>query len=224
MANNNEYQNIPGLTKLSPQIFLQGGEKRVGQTIPPKHPRVIIIYGWGNGLLKHIAKYLYAFRQLYPHSKQVIVLSSMAQTMRQNAAQRSNHMLPVIEAAFPRGIKEDVADSVLIHVMSSTGVINYAATLDAYRQIHGVPLPHRMASYDSTAGNSDFNLRVLFQWSYALALGTRSWNCLPFFMAQFAWGVFICVNHLLDIIRGKESAGTYGRQTRILDGYRKGNR
>ncbi|KAJ0130050.1 ATP-dependent DNA helicase [Fusarium oxysporum f. sp. albedinis] len=212
MANNDEYQNIPGLTRLSSQIFLQGGEKRVGQTVLPEHPRVVIIYGWGDGLLKHIVKYLYAFRQLYPHAKQVIVLSPMAQAMRQNAAQRSNSMLPVIEAAFPRGIKEDSADSVLIHVMSSTGVINYAATLDAYRQIHGVPLPHRMASYDSTAGNSDFNLRVLFQWSYALALGARSWNPLPFFMAQFAWGVFICVNHLLDIIKGRESAGTISKR------------
>ncbi|KAJ0128504.1 putative epoxide hydrolase [Fusarium oxysporum f. sp. albedinis] len=212
MANNDEYQNIPGLTRLSSQIFLQGGEKRVGQTVLPEHPRVVIIYGWGDGLLKHIVKYLYEFRQLYPHAKQVIVLSPMAQAMRQNAAQRSNSMLPVIEAAFPRGIKEDSADSVLIHVMSSTGVINYAATLDAYRQIHGVPLPHCMASYDSTAGNSDFNLRVLFQWSYALALGTRSWNPLPFFMAQFAWGVFICVNHLLDIIKGRESAGTISKR------------
>ncbi|KAF4975352.1 hypothetical protein FDECE_18584, partial [Fusarium decemcellulare] len=212
MLQDEKHQQSCGLTRLSPQVFVRDAEKPNDTWASSEHPHVIIIYGWGDGLLKHVVKYLNGFRQLYPHAKQILVLSPMIQTMLQDSAQRTSNMMPVIETAFPRGTRRDSADSVLMHVMSSTGAINYASTLNAYRQVHGVPLPHSMTSYDSTAGGSDLNWRILLQWSYALALGTPSWVPLPLFMMQFAWGLFICMSSFLDRVLGRESLGTLSKR------------
>ncbi|EWY81510.1 hypothetical protein FOYG_15744 [Fusarium oxysporum NRRL 32931] len=210
---------LPSITRLSSQVFVQDAEESA-HALYLGHPRVVIIYGWGDGSLKHVLKYLYGYRQLYQHAKIIIVLSPMILAMRQNAAQRAKDMLPVIEAAFSGHIEKVFVDSVLVHVMSGTGAINYAATLNAYQQKYGCPLPHRMTAYDSTAGGSDFNAKVLFQWSYALALGTRAWLPCPFFLIQLFWAIFIFTGHVSNLIQGKKSLGAISERIMLDETYK----
>ncbi|KAM0545785.1 hypothetical protein ACHAPJ_011209 [Fusarium lateritium] len=205
---------FPGFKTLSDQVFVRDGDRREDEdTSPPDHPRVVIIYGWGDGLPKHVSKYSDGFCRLYPHAKQIIVLSPIFKTMRQSLHRRSQSMMVVVEEAF----RDSVEDSVLIHVMSNTGGINYASTIKAYSQRYGQPLPHRLTILDSAPGSYTFTWHNLICWSYAMALGTAAVFPWPFAFTQFICGAYLCANRLVDNILRQESAQAFSLRV-LVDG------
>ncbi|KAK7423086.1 hypothetical protein QQZ08_009253 [Neonectria magnoliae] len=209
MAESKKRYAFPGFAAVSDQVFVRDGEDLNGKPLPPKQPRVVIIYAWGDAIPKHLAKYADGFRELFPHAKQIAVLSPIFQTMRLNLDQRTEKMLPVVKAAFPPASQDSTdpdEDSVLVHVMSNTGGINYAATLNAYKQYLNRPLPHRLSILDSTPGSVVLTRENLQRWSYAMALGTAGWFPWPFIVTQCIWGVFLCANRFIEHIIGRESA------------------
>lgn len=201
---------FPGFEPLSEQVFVREGEIPQDEKPPSGHPRAVIIFSWGDAIPKHILKYTEGFAKLFPYAKQIAVLSPIFQAMRQNIDQRTKNMLPVLEAAFPHGTDYVTDNAVLMHVMSNTGGINYAATLNAYKEKYGQPLPHRLTSYDSTPGGLDFTWENLSRWSYAMALGTAGWFPWPFVITQSIWGVFLCVNRVVDHVSSTETAPQFG--------------
>jgi len=218
MAEPEKKPYFPGFTAISDQIYVRQGEElseKDGAT-PPQGPRVIILYGWGDGIPKHVSKYTDGFRRLFPHAKQIVILSPIFRAMRLDVDQRTKNMIPVIEEAFPDGAGAlgESEDAVLFHVMSNTGGINYSATLNAYKEKYGRPLPHRLAVYDSTPGSVVFTWENLKRWSYAMALGTAGWFPWPFGVTQGIWGAFLCANRFFDGMSGRESPPVFS--VRIL--------
>lgn len=209
-------QVFPGFTALTNQVFVREAETSGLEKPPAGHPRVIIIFSWGDAVPKHILKYSEGFSQLFPHAKQIAVLSPIFQAMRQDVDQRTKNMTPVLENAFPEGTEDD---DVLLHVMSNTGGINYAATLNAYKQKYGRPLPHRLTSYDSTPGGLDFTWENLGRWSYAMALGTAAWFPWPFMFTQCIWGVFLCANRAVDHFSRRETAPRFSLRAMLDRSY-----
>ncbi|CAI4212004.1 unnamed protein product [Parascedosporium putredinis] len=188
----NKKPYFPGFTALSDQIYVRPGEEIVDKDAPVHGPRVVILFGWGDCIPKHVAKYTDGFRELFPHAKQIVVFAPIMRAMRLDVEQRTKNMIPVVKEAFPEGIDAEVdEDQVLFHVMSNTGGINYSATLNAYKQIHGRALPHRLAVYDSTPGSVIFTWENLKRWSYAMAIGTAGWFPWPFGLTQGIWGAFL---------------------------------
>ncbi|KAK2595239.1 hypothetical protein QQS21_007026 [Conoideocrella luteorostrata] len=201
---------FPGFSPLSDQVFTRPGQA-VGNTgQSQKHsndPTTVLLFGWGDGLPKHVAKYADGFRDLFPHATQVVVLSPISRAMFSDLRQRSDYMLPVLNAIFNN--KQIDNSRILVHTMSNTGAVNYAATLNAYQEVYKHPMPHDLLIMDSTPGSTEFSLGNASRWSRAMALGTAAWFPWPFLVTQSIWAVFLLLNTLYAWMVGKESPGAW---------------
>ncbi|KYK55108.1 uncharacterized protein DCS_07070 [Drechmeria coniospora] len=201
---------IVGFTALSEQVFLRPRARADDGAASAGDPGTVIIYGWGDGLPKHVAKYADGYRQLYPAARQVVVLSPIAKAMFSDLQQRSGHMTDVVDAVFDGAESEE--HSILVHTMSNTGAVNYAATLHAYRERYGKPLPHRVLVMDSTPGSTELTAANVGRWSRAMALGTAASFPWPFTVTQAIWGLVLCLSSAYGWIVGRESAGSWSRR------------
>lgn len=203
---------IPGFTALSDQIFLSLVPAEL-HDVPDGHPDYVLIYGWGDGLPKHVAKYADGFKALFPHSRQILVLSPISKALFSDLEQRSESMTPIVKILFPdEESRTTKTPKILAHTMSNTGAINYGATVNAYRNMHGDAMPHALLSMDSTPGSTNLTTDNLKRWSKAMALGTAGWFPWPFVVTQFIWAVALCINHGVESLLGRESAGAWSRK------------
>ncbi|OLN87306.1 Transmembrane protein 53-B [Colletotrichum chlorophyti] len=207
---------FPGFTALSDQVFVREGTGlQAGGTPSPEHPRVVIIYGWGDALPKHVTKYAEGFRVLYPHAKQIAVLSPIAKILRQDLQARVDSMDPVIEAAYPSPEATGPDESaVLVHVMSNTGGMSFASTVYGYQQKFNRPMPYRLCTLDSTPGGTSLYAGNVGRWSLAMALGTANWFPWPFAFTQFLMVLFLVANDVFERLTGRESVPKFS--TRIM--------
>ncbi|KXJ88371.1 hypothetical protein Micbo1qcDRAFT_166423, partial [Microdochium bolleyi] len=113
-------------------------------------PSTVVIFGWGDGQAKHVAKYISGYRAQFPSiTRIVVVLATTFKAAYQPLHERVAGMMPVIDAAFPdgpvpvttstatsspdAGEKADKAAArsplspVLLHTMSNAGGINLAS-------------------------------------------------------------------------------------------------
>ncbi|KFH43894.1 hypothetical protein ACRE_053120 [Hapsidospora chrysogenum ATCC 11550] len=200
--------SIPGFTALSDQVFVRNPENPDSEPVPAEHPEVVIVYGWGDGLPKHVVKYAEGFRVLFPRSKQILVLSPIAKAMFTDLHQRTQFMMPVVRELFPSGPDAEGAPRrILAHAMSNTGAVNYAATLNGFRELYNAPLPHQLFSMDSTPGSTDLTVNNVVRWSRAMSLGTAGFFPWPFVVTQSIFAIFLFIKGNLDGLRGIESPG-----------------
>ncbi|KAG5655244.1 hypothetical protein KAF25_001997 [Fusarium avenaceum] len=212
MTDSKKQHEFPGFTAVSGQVFIRDGTELNSKPLPSKHPRVVIIYAWGDAVPKHVVKYADGLHELFPQAKQIAVLAPIIQALRLSLDQRTENMVPVVKAAFPPEYQDGTdpdEDLVLVHVMSSTGGINYTATLNAYKRLFNRPLPHRLSILDSAPGSTSLDRENLQIWSYAMALGTARLFPWPFIVTQCLCGVFICANRCIEYISGRESAPSF---------------
>jgi hypothetical protein len=204
---------ILGFKKLSDQVYVQEGEPSLQN---PDHPSTVVIYGWGDARPRHVAKYVDGYKTLFPHAKIVLIFSPILKALYQTLEARSGTMVPVIEAVYPEVLaepdtatKEDKStERVLLHVMSNTGGINCAATMNAYTKHTGRVFPHDMLVCDSTPGSPHFIPNV-GRWSRAMALGAARWLPWPFIVTQALAAVFLASLHGLGWLIGETSAAEF---------------
>lgn len=210
---------IPGFTALSDQVFVRNPEAS-DEPAPDGHPDVVMVYGWGDGLPKHVAKYAEGFRVIYPRAKQILVLSPISKAMFNDLGQRSQLMMPVVKELFPEGPDaEGVPKTILAHTMSNTGAVNYAATANAFKELYKAPFPHQLLSMDSTPGSTTLSWSNLVRWSRAMALGTAGFFPWPFSVTQSIWAFFLLINGTYEGLIGRESAGGWSRRAANDDAY-----
>lgn len=224
--------SIEGFRNVNETTFIRERTPEDDAALPSDHPDTIVIFGWGDCLPKHVAKYSNGYRELYPHSRYIIVLSPIAQSVFKDLPERTESMMPVAKL-FPApsawssdanrkpGTESDsdsssnenfAAPRILIQCMSNTGGITYADTLTAYRKLHGVGLPQQLVVYDSTPGSPFFSMVNLQRWSRAMTVGLGP--KLPKFppakaAAQVACGAYLCGRFGVDKFVGREPAGVY---------------
>jgi hypothetical protein len=206
--------SILGFKKLSNQVYVQEGSP---SSQDPSHPSTIIIYGWGDARPRHVAKYVDGYRQLFPHSRVVLIFSPILKALYQTLESRSRTMVPVIEAVYPEALTKDPTttpptpsnEKVLLHVMSNTGGMNCAATMNAYRNhTSGSIFPHNMLVCDSTPGSTHF-LPNVGPWSRALALGASRFLPWPFVITQALAALFLGCLHGFGWLIGATSAAEF---------------
>ncbi len=199
-----------GFAALSDQVFVREADAQK-EDAERGQPDVVVIYGWGDCLPQHVLKYAVGYRGLFPQAKQVVVLSPIAKAMFTSLKQRSSFMKPVVEATFPPGTDHTKDKKILIHAMSNTGAINFAATLNEYLHQYKKAMPHTLFVTDSTPGGTNLTWANLKRWSRAMALGTASWFPWPFVFTQSIWGLFLLFNQLYLWVRRRKHAGAWSR-------------
>jgi hypothetical protein len=163
-----------------------------------------------------VAKYIDGYRLLFPHTRFVLIFSPILKTLYQTLEARSRNMVPVIEAVYPETLKNPDTQTkpderVLLHVMSNTGGINCAATMNAYtKHTKGAIFSHDMLVCDSTPGSTDF-LPNVGRWSRAMALGAARWFPWPFAVTQTLAAVFLGCLHGFGWLIGATSAAEFSK-------------
>jgi hypothetical protein len=214
---------VPGFTAITDQIFVREPDAEPAaegetdtQAVPDRdQPDVVLIYGWGDGLPKHVAKYADGFRALFPRARQFLVLSPIAKAMFSSNEQRAEAMKPLVRAMFADAVAKQAPPPptrVLAHTMSNTGAINYSGTLHAHNALFGGPLEHQLLVMDSTPGSTVMTVENLKRWSRAMALGTAPWFPWPFVVTQAIMGVLLVVNECVQRAVGRENAGAAARR------------
>ncbi|KAJ1328252.1 DUF829 domain-containing protein [Microdochium nivale] len=192
---------FPGAKRYSDQIFLFEYDTDAN-TRTTGGPSTVILFGWGDGQARHVAKYIAGYRELFPSiTRLVVVLATTFKAAYQSLNERLAGMMPTIDAAFPDGPAVDGGSAVLMHAMSSAGGINLVSTLHAYKKrFGGALLPHRLLVLDSTPGGIVFSEQV-GRWSRAMAIGMSDrfpwpyavtyWLCYAFLwlMKGFEWAM-----------------------------------
>ncbi|KAK3501923.1 hypothetical protein B0T13DRAFT_215792 [Neurospora crassa] len=216
----------PGFKRLTEQIYYLFEEAHLSpspstSTNTNTDPTTILLYGWGDARPKHLAKYVDGYRALFPAAKLVVVLCPILRCLYQTLEARSKAMTPVISACFGSLDNRESAaadtksstpnnNRILVQVMSNTGGMYFAATLNAYRQRFGHALPHHMLVLDSTPGSTSF-LQNAGPWSRAMALGASGYlpGCVPFIATQAMACMFLAALHGFGWLIGASSAAAY---------------
>ncbi|KAK3954768.1 hypothetical protein QBC32DRAFT_74182 [Pseudoneurospora amorphoporcata] len=204
----------PGFNRLTEQIYLQEAPSSA-TPLSPSDPTTILLYGWGDARPKHLAKYVDGYRALFPAAKFVVVLCPILRCLYQTLEARSKAMTPVISACFGslesadrKSVESSSNNRILVQVMSNTGGMYFAATLNAYRKRFGDAFPHHMLVADSTPGSTSF-LQNAGPWSRAMAIGAPGWLPLPFMVTQALACFFLAALHGFGWLIGASSAAAY---------------
>ncbi|KAF3347328.1 Calcium-transporting ATPase 3 [Verticillium dahliae VDG2] len=114
---------FPGFTALSEQVFVR--EAPVSDAPRPAgQPHTVMLYGWGDGTARNVQKYTDGYAALFPHARQIAVLSPIAKAMFNSAAARAVAMTPVVDTLGALDTDDDGnadADAILVEAMSNTG-------------------------------------------------------------------------------------------------------
>ncbi|KAI0179902.1 DUF829-domain-containing protein [Hypoxylon sp. FL1284] len=202
---------LPGFTPISDRIFVR--DKDVDSTsIPEKGsvnpPTTIIVYGWGDGVPKHVAKYTDGYHKLFPTARIVMVTSPTLAAAYHSLDQRTRSMLPLVDLLFPT--PGDSSEKVLMHVMSNTGGIFAAATFNAYQRRHGrdKALPHHLLVSDSMPGSPEFGTQV-GRWATAMTVGTAGYFPWPFTVTRGIWWSFLYIMYFVEKVLGRVPSGAH---------------
>ncbi|CAG1989568.1 unnamed protein product [Fusarium graminearum] len=181
------------------------------ENTPSDHPAAILIYGWGDGQARHVGKYADGYRTLFPHSKQIIILSPISDAMFTGLETRMRAMQVVIDNL--NGLLDEKTAPILVHSMSNTGAISYATTLKAFADKQGRTLPHQLLVLDSTPGNPFWSWERLGKWSHAMAIGTAKFFPWPFVVTKGIWGFVLTLDVIFKKLIGSEPSGAFALRT-----------
>ncbi|KAI1177336.1 hypothetical protein F4777DRAFT_542626 [Nemania sp. FL0916] len=204
---------FPGYTPISNRIFIRNeradpdSATAQSKTVTSP-PTTILVYGWGDASPKHVAKYSEGYHALFPTARIVVIINPILAATTHLLPQRTQSMRPLIDACFPN--KDDGSERVIMHIMSNTGGIYAAATLNAYRERHGVDatLPHHLCVSDSTPGSLNFTSEV-WRWSRAMAMGVPKWIPIPFKFSHALCAAFLAFVYYLAVAMGIEPSGSH---------------
>lgn len=118
-------------------------------------PDIVIVYGWGDAQLKHVAKFADGYNILFPSSKIIVLTSPLLGALFRGPQHRHDCTLPLLKEAFGPASEPPRQPSVLAHVLSNTGMLYFTATLEAYKRSFGRPMPHSLVVMDSVPGSMD---------------------------------------------------------------------
>ncbi|KAI2641054.1 hypothetical protein GGS21DRAFT_355228 [Xylaria nigripes] len=202
---------FPGYSPISNRIFIRNEKtdsESTGRNVKATDPTTILVYGWGDAHPKHVSKYSEGYHALFPSARIVVITNPIISATTQTLRWRTHDMMPIIDTIFPT--KDDGSERVIMHIMSNTGGIYAAATLNAYRERHGqdAALPHHLCVSDSTPGGLNFMSEV-GRWGRAMAMGVPKWFPLPFKFTQALCCIFMILVNYTAVAMGIEPSGQH---------------
>ncbi|KAI0186820.1 hypothetical protein F4808DRAFT_101862, partial [Astrocystis sublimbata] len=203
--------SFPGYTPLTNRIYIRNeGTSSSAENVKRRPPRLTQRRSWFmvgemEAQSTSVTKYSEGYHALFPSARIVVIINPIFAAATQTLPKRTEAMNPVIDACFPT---KDDNERVIMHIMSNTGGIYAAATLNAYRERHGedAVLPHHLCVSDSTPGGLNFGSEI-WRWSRAMAMGVPKWIPLPFKFTQALCAAFLSMANYLALALGIEPAG-----------------
>lgn len=121
----------------------------------PKAPDVILLLSWSGANLRHLAKYVPGYLQLYPNAQIILVTSTFTDFIYGNSSGQRDQLKPVIEA-----ITSEQEPVVLTHLFSNGGSHKLWRIAQLYKATTGQLLPMGMLVLDSAPGRTTFKRSV----------------------------------------------------------------
>lgn len=217
-SNGSSVQNdLPGFERWDDILQVRFGRaEKATTTIPPGHPRWILIYGWGDALPKHINKYCEKYRELFPQSTQVLVTCGIKKVCYkariERRAQLTTRLVAKVFGDIEGGSEALESGKILVHCMSNMGGIFYASTLFAFERQYKRPMPHTLLVMDSTPGGTDYTLRNIVLWGGAAALKISRDTPIPFVLANIYSSVLFVPARLRSFRVGQDPPGAWSRK------------
>ncbi|KAJ7593214.1 hypothetical protein C8J56DRAFT_930578 [Mycena floridula] len=113
----------PALESLSRDLYVLVPETRKEKCesySPGAHPRLILIFGWMNGTLISLKKYMHCYHDMYPDAIQLVVLSRSSASWTPKSGNISA-LLPAVEFLKKTNIFSSETPHILVHVFSNGG-------------------------------------------------------------------------------------------------------
>jgi hypothetical protein len=160
---------------------------------PITSPTTIIIFGWVDGRLHPLGKFIEGYKRLHPGTRIIVVLSTSTAIFLLSLRASEEAMRPVVAAlSRPAGTKwcgpDDGDEKVLIHVLSNGGDVNLHAACLTYISTFLRPMPHTLFILDSAPSCGSFSTE-LFRWSRAASEGIIA--ALPSFSKVPGWRALV---------------------------------
>ena len=209
MAENSD--PLQGFRRISSQIYVRDPDSSE-EKVSDSAPTTIIVYGWGDGQPRHVAKYADGYHVLYPSARLIVVLTPILGTFFQTPAVRIQSMAPIIDTVFGAGRETESEERLLVHIMSNMGATSFASTLCAYRRAKKAAMPHRLFVLDSTPGSTGLRPN-LAPWSRALSLGMARYLPWPFAVTQGFAAAFLVAMHGLALLTRTKPAAVFAMET-----------
>ena len=187
---------LEGFQRMSKRVYkydpADGNGQRVdaNQKMPVSasdgSPSTILIFGWADANIRHLAKFTDGYRRLFPSAKIVLVTAETMETFFGSQKTAQSHVRSTMSEVFDH---KDGSGKVLIHVFSNSGGINLEAAYLTYHELHSTsePLPATGVIFDSTPGGKFF-WKEFPRWSRGVYAGLAPVVPLPGFITMaFAW-------------------------------------
>jgi pimeloyl-ACP methyl ester carboxylesterase len=223
MATVEKARPLAGFTRLSNQVYVRPADSSTGTCSDVKDPTTILIYGWGDGQPKHVVKFVAGYLKLYPSARIVLILGPILKMFFETLEQRTRSMDPVLyalrDSSTAGGRRNEEEDRILVHVMSSTGGVNYAGTLHAHNQGRVGKrggdgdgdtklFPHALTVLDSTPGSTSVRANI-GPWSRAMTIGAGFSGPLLGLVVQGLSACFLLATHGLMWLVGQDSPAVF---------------
>lgn len=127
-------------------------ESSVSRT--PYPPDIVMIFSWGSAAPKSIAKYLDAYRDLYPSTCIILVTASTLSAKFSSRTSSRLALRPVVKFLQQAIGNDEESRSPPKVVLSNSGLVNFISVSEVYRQLSSTnsTLPHVLLVLDSTSG------------------------------------------------------------------------
>ncbi|CAG7849780.1 SubName: Full=Uncharacterized protein {ECO:0000313/EMBL:CCA74862.1} [Serendipita indica DSM 11827] len=181
-----------GLQKIAPGIwFVQGNES--ARPVDSTDPSLILIFGWMDGKLAHVAKFSAGYRVMFPYSNQIVVQSRADLFILPKFVLR-NRLRPILPLLRNLGVvgSAPTKHRILVHALSNGG----ACQLNYLSQILKKEATNVITSamvLDSTPGGDDIR-SAIYVFNHTIANPILRWVFL------FAIGIVQAVAVLLRLV------------------------
>ncbi|MCJ1292606.1 hypothetical protein MMC34_004158 [Xylographa carneopallida] len=115
------------------------------------HPDIILLFSWSGANIKHVAKYIPGYIDLYPTAQIILVTSAFTDFVFGGSASKRLWLEPVIQILTPHPEAR-----ILVHLFSNGGSHKLWRLAKLYREKQGRVLPMNAMILDSAPGKTTF--------------------------------------------------------------------
>lgn len=152
--------------RLNPRIYYRSPQTTLRSSEAQNDPQLILLMSWAGASLRHVAKYVAAYTQMFPQSTLIVIRTGFPEMVHRTRTAQYAELQPVIDAILAAAERGNGRHRVLLHTLSNAGVhtawylaVAYASRLKASGSTTA-PLPVSLVVMDSAPGSVSLSLGI----------------------------------------------------------------